>query len=157
MATLINLYINESDQNTLNKNITQVADSPISAALKSDTEMINPTIILSPNVQQDFNYVYIAKFHRYYYVNARTYANQHYYVQLAVDPLMSFRPDIENLEVIANRSSSDFNTYQSDSEFGKLNYNEVQTQKFPYGFGNPNFVLAVAGGNPPVQPEGGDE
>lgn len=143
----IDTYINESDQNTLNKDITAV-QSNVSAVLKDDTEMINPILILSGNVSQGFNYVYISKFNRYYYVVNRTYSQQRYNVQLAVDVLMSFNTDINNLTVIADRSSDEFNTYQSDSEFGKLNYNEVQTQKFPYGFGDPCFVLAVAGGTP---------
>lgn len=143
----IDTYINESDQNTLNKDITLV-QSNVTAVLKDDTEMVNPTLILSGNVSQGFNYVYISEFNRYYFVKSRTYSQQRFYVALDVDVLMSFQSDIESLSVIANRSSDVFNTYQRDTELSTLNYNEIQTQKFPYGFGDPCFVLAVAGGTP---------
>lgn len=153
MSVSITLYINESDQNTLNKTITPLNNIPVSAVFKDDTELINPTIILSPSVPQGFNYVYIQELHRYYYVVSRAYAQQRYYITLAVDPLMSFKTDISNLTVIANRATHNFNLYQVDPEVAQLAYNVIATQKFPYGFGGQSFILAVTGGGRSPEPE----
>lgn len=152
MSVHITTYVNESDQNTLNKTLTLISINPISAVLKDDTDLINPTLILSNNVLQDFNYVYIQEFDRYYYVTTRAYAQQRYYVTLAVDVLMSHKDDIEDLTVIANRASHNFNLYQIDPEVPQLAYNVISTQKFPFGFGGQSFILAVTGGGRSQEP-----
>ena len=141
----IKTYVNESDNSVLNKDITLVSNNVL-VTLKDDTDLINPVLIMSNSLSQSFNYVYIQEFSRYYFVTSRVYSQQRYYVQLGVDVLMSFNTDISALRVIANRSSSRYNTYQIDNEFNKLNYNTIQTQKFPYALGAPDLVLAVAGG-----------
>lgn len=145
MGVTINTYTNSSDDHTLNKTIVAVGAN-ISAVLKDDTDLLRPTLILSGNVSQAFNYVEIEDFNRYYYVTSRTYAQQRYYVQLAVDVLMSFNSEISDLNVIANRSSSRFNLYQKDTQVPKREDDIIVCQNFYGGFGSPTMILAVNGG-----------
>lgn len=145
MSVTIKTYTNSSDDHTLNKNITNVG-SGITAVLKDDTDLLNPTLILSGNVSQAFNYVEIEDFNRYYFVVSRTYAQQRYYVQLSVDVLMSFNSEISDLKVIANRSSSRYNLYQRDNKVPRLTNDLIQTQPFSRGFGGGCYILAVNGG-----------
>lgn len=145
MSVTINTYTNSSDDHTLNKNITGVG-AGITAVLKDDTDLLNPTLILSGNVSQAFNYVEIEDFNRYYFVVSRTYAQQRYYIQLSVDVLMSFNSEISDLTVIANRSSSRYNLYQRDNKVPRLANDLIQTQPFNRGFGGGCYILAVNGG-----------
>jgi len=147
----ITTYINESDSHTLNKKITKIEDVS-GVVFKQDTDILRPLLIISRNVSNNYNYVYIPAFNRYYYVRSKSFADQRYYVNLEVDPLMSSQTDINNLEVIADRSSSAFNLYQVDPEVPQLAPNVIATQKFPAGFGGYSFILAVTGGGRPPEP-----
>ena len=140
----VTLYTNTSDEHVLDKSITQVGLSAVSGTLKEDTNYINPTLILSSSVS-DFNYCYIDIFDRYYYVRNKTFSQQRYYYDLEVDVLMSWNSEIKNLDIIANRSSSNFNVYQPDNSIPFLQNNIIATQKFPAGFGTQSLILAVNG------------
>lgn len=140
----IDTYINSSDKNTLNKDLTDVAKN-VSVYLKEDTDQVEPTIILSNTVSQSFNYCYISEFNRYYYVKSRTYSQQRYYVKLKSDPLMSRASNIEDLEVIAERSSSNFNLFQIDEEVPSTNKTLFFAQNFSGGFNGETYILAVTG------------
>lgn len=138
------LYVNNSDNAKINKSLTTVMTTDVK--LKDDTENINPVIILSPSISSNFNYVYLQDFDRYYFVNSMTYSQQKYIVNLGIDVLMSFKTGIYNLNVIANRSSSRFNLYQSDGEISFLAKNDIITIPFEHGFSGASMILAVNGG-----------
>lgn len=139
----IKLYTNTSEEHVLSKSITQVG-TDVSAILKDDTNMLNPTLILV-GTTADFNYIYLDTFNRYYFVRNKTYSQQRLYIDCEVDVLMSFKTYIDDLEVIANRSSSRFNVYQPDNSIPFLQNNIIATQKFPAGFGSESLILAVNG------------
>ena len=141
----ITTYSNASEEHVLDKDITKINDS-ISVVLKDDTNVLNPTLITSQNISHTFNYIYISDFDRYYYVKNITYSQQRFYIECAVDVLMSFNSDIKGLNVIANRSSSRFNVYQPDPSVSFLQKSIIATQKFPYGFSGQSLILAVNGG-----------
>ena len=140
------LYINESDNNRINKTLREVAR--VNIVLKDNTNNITPTIIISRAVTIDFNYIYITDFDRYYFVTSSTYSQQKYIVNLSVDVLRTYKTDIYNLNVIANRSSSRFNLYQTDGEISFLNKNDIITMPFSNGFNGISMILAVNGGAP---------
>lgn len=137
-------YHNASEEHVLNKQITQV-NATTSAIFKDDTNMVNPTIIISSLMSKNFNYVYISETDRYYYVTDMTYSQHRTFITLAVDVLMSFKNAIKELTVIANRSSSVYNVYQKDDTIPFLNKNKVVTQPFPSGFYGYTNILAVNG------------
>lgn len=137
-------YHNASEEHVLNKQITQV-NATTSAIFKDDTNMVNPTIIISSLMSKNFNYVYISETDRYYYVTDMTYSQQRTFITLAVDVLMSFKDAIKEMTVIANRSSSTYNVYQKDDTIPFLNKNKVVTQPFPSGFYGYTNILAVNG------------
>lgn len=141
----ITTYRNASEEHVLDKQLT-VVNSNISAMFKDDTNMVNPTIIISSLISKNFNYVYISDTDRYYYVTDMTYSQQRTLITLAVDVLMSFNSDIKDLEVIANRSSSYYNTYQKDDSIPFENRNIISTQPFASGFVGDTLILAVNGG-----------
>lgn len=151
----INTYHNASEEHVLDKSITLIEEN-VGVELKENTNIMNPIIILSRLRGINFNYVYLDVFDRFYYVKNITYSQQRYYIDLEVDVLMSFKDRIGELEVIANRSSSYYNTYQKDDSLPFENRSIISTQPFASGFGGECLILAVNGGG--LAPEqGGDE
>lgn len=146
MAYLTTYQCN-ADKHILDKSnhMTQQS-SNISINFIDDVSTENPTILLSTSVSQSFNYCYIDTLARYYYVTDRVYSKGHYKLTLEVDPLMSFKTAIKNLDVIATRSSSRFNVYQQDNTIPFEQDSIVTAQYFPNGFNNTSFILAVNGG-----------
>ncbi len=141
----ITTYSNASEEHVLDKSLTKINEN-VSVVLKDDSNVLSPTLITSQNISHAFNYIYISEFNRYYYVRNITYSQQRFYIECAVDVLMSFNSDIKSLELIANRSSSRFNVYQPDPHVKFLQKSIVATQKFPYGFSGNSMILAVNGG-----------
>ena len=140
------LYNNNSDQNKLRKNL-KTLDSSCPCTFKDDTNMMNPELIFNSTPQVlDCNYIWLGEpFNRYYFVTEKTASQGRVYIKCHVDVLMSFQTDIENLEVIAERASSNYDLLQIDAELPVENFNDVATKYFPTGFGNEAFLIATTG------------
>ena len=140
------LYNNNSDPNKLRKTLYTM-DSELPCTFKDDTDLMNPELIFNSKPQVlDCNYLWLgAPFNRYYFVTEKTVSQGKVYVKCHVDVLMSFKSDIENLEVIAERSSSNYDLMQIDPELPIENYNNIATKEFPTAFGNESFIIATTG------------
>lgn len=145
MSLTINTYTITSEEHVLDPSLT-VIESGITAVHKEDTNMLHPTLIFSRDVDQTFNYIYIAKYGRYYFLRERTFSQQRYICTFDVDSLRSWNAHVKDLELIANRSSSRFNVYQPDTSVPFLQKSIIATQKFPQGFSGSSLILAVNGG-----------
>jgi hypothetical protein len=95
-------------------------------------------------MDMDFNYLYITELGRYYFVRSKSLAQQRYYVNCEVDVLMSYNAQIKDLSVIADRSSSTFNLYQTDEEIPFLVKSDVATHPFPAGFTGQSLLITTA-------------
>lgn len=147
---LARLYYNKSDKRYINKSLTLIND--ISIELKSDTSIINPTLILSYNSEvMQANYIYIPELDRYYYIDNIIASTQKLIVECSVDVLMSWRSKIDNMDVIVERSENVYNLYLPDEKFKLYNYPLIQTKKFnpttttQFNMNTTQFVLACAG------------
>lgn len=149
MAThQIKLYYNSSDKNVLNKTLTELYT--ITGNFKRPTDIIHPDIeiVYHPDVDwSNCNYIWCELFHRNYFVDSKTYDTfGNITLHCTCDVLTSHKSILNNLDIIANRSSSKFNVYQNDPEIPTLANQVVATQKFPSGFSNnQSLILAVAG------------
>lgn len=153
------LYTNTSPRNYLSKSLTEVAT--VSGVLREDSDIVNPVIEIvygsSPAV---VNYIYIAEFGRYYYVNDITSTKNGLWVfSCSSDPLMSFRNSILDCTGIVRRaqSSNAYNMMLDDGSFRTYANPRIVTKNFPSGFSRPSYVLAVAGGASSAQSSGGGE
>lgn len=145
MSVTITTYSITEDNHVLSPSLTPL-QSNISAIHKENTNMLHPTLILSGSVSQGFNYIYISDYGRYYFLKERTFSQQKYIISFDVDPLRSWQTDVSDLEVIANRSSSDYNVYQKDDSIPFENRSIISTQPFPSGFIGDTLILGVNGG-----------
>lgn len=142
------LYTNTSPRNYLNKTLTTL--STISGVLKDETSIVNPTIIIEyAGIPEEANYLYIAEFGRYYYIeDINSVRNGLIEITCASDPLMSFNTSIKNCSGIIRRaqSASHYNMLLDDGSFRTYANPYIRTVAFPNGFTNATFLLAVAGG-----------
>ena len=149
MSFPIKLYVNKSSNNTVTKLLSN--ETELNIVLKDDTIIENPVIILRKTetietALHDFNYCYIPKFDRYYYIESRESMNATTWkLQCRVDVLMSFSAEIKKLKAIVERSNKYYNTYITDDSYTVQNRTRVQTKAFPSGFGTDSLVLVVAG------------
>lgn len=85
--------------------------------LKGDTSIINPVLAIQENYDSyvDFNYFYIPKFKRYYYITNVDFINNIAYITGTVDSLASYKNDILNSTLYIIRSQSYWNGNIMDS------------------------------------------
>lgn len=98
----------------------------VSCTLKEPTNFLNPVIIISPAVLSSnqiapiYNYVWIPKFFRYYFVDDWTYNGGLWEGALSVDVLASFRESISGLICYVERAESAYNGNIIDTAFPAL-------------------------------------
>ena len=145
---MINLYVNSSDNNVVDKKLTAVY-SNVTYEFKTETSQMNPVLIIDRSYwNEKINYVYIDELKRYYYVKDVVFSTGKLIMLVcAVDVLMSFKAEIRQLTAILKRQESIANAYITDTETLLLSYDEIGAKIFPSGFTtNTKNILIVAGG-----------
>lgn len=107
-------YSSSAEKNRLDKTGYLTEAQEVDILIKENCGMLTPTLIISTNILNK-NYVYIPLFTRYYFItNITRLDNNRVEIMCKCDVLMSFKEDIENLKVIATRSSNKYNQYLID-------------------------------------------
>lgn len=147
MAFSISLYTNLSDNNVVNKNLTN--ERQVSGTIRGTCNVVDPIIRFTGDNFSLVNYMYIPTFGRYYYINEmKSIRTGLWEVSAHCDVLMTYKAAIANLEAIIDRQKNNYNVYLEDAAFKKQGYDRVQIKAFPNSFTSQNdFVLAVAGIN----------
>ena len=143
----IKLYYNASDNRCISKVIKD--EFVITGTLRDETSIINPVFIIKSTEPVRFNYAYIPKFKRYYYINnVESVRNGIWKLYLEVDPLMSFKGDILALKVVVNKQSNESNgdEYIDDGSLVTDNLMFKNVYTFANGFNNSGeYILITAG------------
>ena len=146
----ITLYKTTDDIKTVNKTLTD--GLTLNADITGGCDIISPVLkIATKNNITSYNYCYIPAWNRYYYINNITASQQRLIVECSVDVLMSWRNEIDNMDVIVERSENVYNLYLPDEKFKLYNYPLIQTRKFTpttttqFNMNTMQFVLACAG------------
>ena len=142
------LYNTKSNINSLNKNITEI--EKIQGRITEPSDILKPVFIISTR-EMNFNYLYCANFKRFYFVNKiEVLDGTRISVYCDVDVLMSHKQDILKSNVIAERSTSNFNKQIPD------NYDVVTSEKrfsfsrLPFNFSTKesdgsHYILTIGG------------
>lgn len=105
MALPITFYINNKRENSTKlptgESVTYTCD------LKENCSVISPRITLSAENPTNYNYAYISKFNRYYFVSDWVYMRGIWSASLQVDVLASYRAAIRSSNQYVLRSASD--------------------------------------------------
>lgn len=151
------LYTNNSADNVVNKNITQLVS--ITGTLRENCSIIDPVITVSDSVMNNAiaavcNYAKIGQFARYYFVNNIVSIGKFWEIHMHCDVLASFQTQLKALDAVIARQEKIYNLYLQDGYFKTYQNPHVSIKQFPNGFDTQQFVLAVAGGGgfTPVPP-----
>ena len=144
----IDLYINKSEKERVTKTLS--SEKSFTGTLREQTSIIDPTIsIESTDNLSQYNYMYIPDFGRYYYIrNVESVKNGLWRITGHVDVLMSFKNQILANSGVIERQENKWNLYLPDPDFQTSNKTQIQTKKFPKGFGNKSYILVISGNNP---------
>lgn len=149
MAFTISLFKTASENNRVVKVLTD--EKQLSGELRNQTSVLNPTIrIESADNISTYNYAYISEFGRYYYiadiVSVRTNC---WVVSLRCDVLMSYKDEIQSMNVILNNTQeTGLSNYLASPNWVNLVKTKTDIKVFPSGLSEQGeFILITAGGD----------
>ena len=149
MAFTISLFKTASENNRVVKVLTD--EKQLSGELRNQTSVLNPTIrIESSDNISGYNYCYISEFGRYYYitdiVSVRTNC---WVVSLRCDVLMSYKDEIQSMNVILNNTQeTGLSNYMASPNWVNLVKTKTDIKVFPSGLSEQGeFILITAGGD----------
>lgn len=145
----VRFYYNQSDDRVINKVLVEDDNNIFNGVPRDEVSVMNPVIRFEDDRILRYNYAYIPSLQRYYSVVDRTAYRQGVWdVTFAVDVLMSFRSDIENLYVVVDKQSmtENGNEYIDDGSLVSENVMFQTVYEFPAGFNDiGEYILITAG------------
>lgn len=117
---LARAYNTNDSTNTINKTLNFIAN--IDVKFKEEVNIYSPSIMLKYDDLIDFNYIFIEKFSRYYFIeNVEVLHNKIYNISLKCDVLMSFKDDILNSwgNITSQTNYNDYYNFNYSSEVRK--------------------------------------
>ena len=143
----IDFYQMTNDKRVINKTLG-TAFTLTDCQLEDISSIINPTFTVDINpALYKFNYVYIAYFGRYYYIDDITVIDgARMLIKCSVDVLKSFANEIRNVTVNSRRNESAYDMYLPDDrpvESRTIKY----SKNFAHSFEDfePSYVLITVG------------
>lgn len=143
----VKFYYNTSDARVINKNI--IEGGTFEGQARDEVDVMSPVILFDNDGILRYNYAYIPALERYYDILSRNvYRDGLWEVTFGVDVLMSFRGDINQLNVVVDKQSmiENGNEYIDDSSLVAENVMFQTVYNFPNGFNDKGeFILITAG------------
>ena len=143
----VQFFYNASDDRVINK--TLITGETFEGVPRDEVSIMNPTIRFESDEILRYNYAYIPAYQRYYSIVDRTiFRDDIWDVTFAVDVLMSFRGDINQLAVVVDKQSmkANGNEYIDDSSLVAENVMFQTVYNFQNGFNDTGeFILITAG------------
>lgn len=140
-------YYNMSDSRVMNK--TLITGETFEGIPVDEVDVMSPILRFEKEEILRYNYAYIPELQRYYSVSKRTAIRDSIWdVIFAVDVLMSFRGDINQLPAVVDKQSMEANgnEYIDDSSLVAENVMFQTVYNFPNGFNDKGeYILITAG------------
>ena len=148
----IDLFTCTAERNRVNKSNYISNRFTMNGSIKTPTSAMNVVIEIEKSnpVKYGYNYMYIAEFGRYYFIDdIKNISNNRWIITASVDVLFSFIDDILATTAIIDKTETEnaANLYLDDGSFvmDSRKYNEVK--EFPSGLNeNGSYILICAGG-----------
>lgn len=142
-------YFNASDDRVINKRLLETSGNAFVGVPRDEISVMNPIVRFESNGIMRYNYAYIPELQRYYSIVDRTaYRDGIWDITFAVDVLMSFRRDIEDLNVVVDKQTmpSNGDEYIDDGSLVSENVMFQSVYEFPAGFNDTGeYILITAG------------
>lgn len=146
MAFTVKLYTVTDDAKVVSKHLGTAAEFN-SVTVKETTDVTAPVLrIASSSNLSGYNYCYIERYGRYYFINRiDTTPDGMWVIHCRCDVLMSYKSQIKALTGTLERSETVFNGYLNDSEYKALAYRKIVTKQFPYALDDDCIILMTVG------------
>lgn len=139
MSFSIILYNTSSPSNKINKDLGNVIASP-AIDFKNRPKDLNNLDIDITNISivqvTKWNYAHIPSLNLYFFAKMlpTNIGNNHNILHLELDPLMTYKSQILNLDCIIKRNTNKYNLYVEDEELQTLKKTQIQTKAFNHTF-----------------------
>ena len=146
MAFTVKLYTVTDDAKVVSKHLGTAAEFN-SVTVKETTDVTAPVLrIASSSNLSGYNYCYIERYGRYYFINRiDTTPDGMWVIHCRCDVLMSYKSQIKALTGTLERSETEFNGYLMDPEYKALAYRKIVTKQFPNAIEGDTFILMTVG------------
>lgn len=135
------LYTNSSEDIVVDKSIYLSNGYDLVGTLRNGCSITNPVLEININKVSNYNYCYIPKFNRYYYIDdIVSIKNNLWEFRMSVDVLMSFKEDILSQQALIGRNEFEFNPFVIDDNV--LSNNKFDLSMYPYK----NFITRIKHG-----------
>jgi len=138
MSLTLRLYKTSSPSNKINKNVTLKGGLLIN--LKNRPKDFNELDIdysgNTGSVALDFNYAHLVEYNLYFFAKMlpSNIGTAHNILHLELDPLMTYKDQILNLDCIIKRNTNKYNLYVPDDRLPTLKKTQIQTKAFNHTF-----------------------
>lgn len=144
MSFHVKLQTNASEENKLDKDITDIID--LEGVLRDASSIMRPSILVElASIPTNCNYMTITEFGRKYFVTDIVAVRDGIYqISGRVDVLSSFASQIRACKGIIKRSENNWNTYINDGTFKTYQVPQTVCKEFTTGFATtPQYVLTT--------------
>lgn len=142
---LIELYKTSDDVNVVKKYLTNEISFE-NVTFHNEKGVTSGSLTLKSNIDlSSYNYMYIPKFNRYYFITVTLGTTNLYEISYKVDVLKSFYDNIKGLKCTIKRNEFAKNGYVIDERYTALAYKKVVTKTFPNGLNNDSIILLTVG------------
>lgn len=124
----------------------------MNGTLRDESSVIDPVIMIEKTnpAKNNYNYMYIPEFGRWYYINdIVSIRNMLWEIHAHVDVLYTWGADIKNMEGVADKLEDFYNAnmYYDDGSFIMDCRRDIQVREFPNGLNETGqYILICAGG-----------
>lgn len=145
MSFSIQLMNNQEELNKISKNPAGVMT--ITGSLREETSIIDPVITIEySGTLTNVNYMYIAEFHRYYFITQiESVRTGLWRIYAHCDVLKTYAQAILGCDCVVARNQNNFNLYLNDAYFKVYSNPRVQVLNFPQKFSGESYVLVLKG------------
>lgn len=106
------LYSNTAEINRVNKSEYLEEIGTLAGAFRDSTSVLEPSVVIEYRCVPNFNYAYIPKFNRYYFINNITSVRTGLWeLDMEVDVLMTYNSAIINQTAFVDRNEFEYDTY----------------------------------------------
>ena len=140
----VKLYSISDDDRVVNKTLGTAKE--YSCTFRNTEEILNPVIRINTSDNlSDYNYAYVQRYGRYYFVKPAVGPNNLWTLSAHVDVLMSHKTELLSLSGTMVRNENAYNGYLIDPEFKANAYKKIVTKQFPHAMTEDCFILMTVG------------
>ena len=146
MSVTVKLYKYTGEREVVDKQLNELAATTLSCDFRDEQNVLNPTLTCTASSMPDVNYMYIARYGRYYWITGiETFPNGKWVIHGRVDVLKSYAAGIKALTGTVTRQENLANGYLPDERYKAKGYKAIVTKTFPSGMTSDSIILMTVG------------